>query len=236
MKIKILFDSEALDKSFSTGWGVSYLIDDILLFDTGSDARILLKNMKRMGVKISDIRTIVISHDHWDHRGGLWAILKENSHIKVYMCPGFSKRFKRRVQGAGSEIMEANEFNQIEDNIYLTGEIPGKFLWATIAEQALILKTPRGLTVLTGCAHPGVIPIIKKVKRCLPDSIYLVAGGFHLIGKRSKTVKEVGTRFRELGVEKIAPAHCTGKTAKKLLREEYGPCFIESKVGQIIEV
>ena len=78
MQIKILFDSVALNNSFSTGWGISYLIDNKILFDTGEKSSALLKNIENMNVDISGLSTVVISHDHWDHQGGLWGILKEN--------------------------------------------------------------------------------------------------------------------------------------------------------------
>ena len=66
-----------------------------------------------MGVEISNIKVIVISHDHWDHRGGLWGILKENHKLKVYACPNFSKRFKNRVKSYGGQLIEVDKFTQV---------------------------------------------------------------------------------------------------------------------------
>jgi 7,8-dihydropterin-6-yl-methyl-4-(beta-D-ribofuranosyl)aminobenzene 5'-phosphate synthase len=236
MQIKILFDSVALDNKFSTGWGVSYLIDGRILFDTGEKSGALLKNMKNMDVHISDIKVVVISHDHWDHRGGLWGVLKENNRLKVYACPNFSRRFKNRVKSYGAQLIEADKFTQISKGVYTTGEIGGRYAFKYMPEQALVLKTPKGVVILTGCAHPGIINVIENVKQNIPDSIYLVLGGFHLMGKHKKTINPIVDKFRQLNIKKVAPSHCTGKNATKLFKEKYRDDFIEVKVVQEIEV
>ena len=106
MRIKVIFDKGALDKNLCTGWGVSFLVDDKILFDTGENGEWLLKNMRSLGVEIKKIEAVVISHDHWDHWGGLWEILKEKKGLKVYSCPGFSKEFKDKAKEAQAELIE----------------------------------------------------------------------------------------------------------------------------------
>ena len=76
MKIQVLFDKDSEDKKLHIGWGVSFLIDDKILFDTGEKGEWLLENMRFLKVSIDKIEAIVISHDHWDHWGGLWDLLK----------------------------------------------------------------------------------------------------------------------------------------------------------------
>lgn len=235
MQIRILFDSVALDSRFLTGWGVSYLIDNKILFDTSEKAYSLQKNMQNMGIEISDIETVIVSHDHWDHRGGLWGILKENPKLRVYVCPGFSRRFKNKVKAYGSQLIEVDKFTQICKNIYSTGEIEERYAFRYMPEQALVLKTQKGLSVLTGCAHPGIIKIMENVKRNASGNIYLVLGGFHLMGKHKKTIMPIVDKFRQLNIKKVASSHCTGKNATKLFKEEYGGDFIKIKVGQTIE-
>lgn len=236
MQIKILFDSVALDSRFLTGWGVSYLIDGKILFDTGEKSRSLFRNMENMGAKISDLKIVVISHDHWDHRGGLWGILRENPKLKVHACPNFSKRFKNKVKSYGAQLIEVDKFTSISKNVYTTGEIGGRYAFRYMPEQALVLKTRKGVTILVGCAHPGIVKIIENVKQNISGNIYFVLGGFHLMGKHKKTITPIVNRFRQLGIKKIAPTHCTGKNALALFKKEYSNGFIEVKVGQIIEV
>ena len=236
MQIKILFDSISLDNRFLTGWGISYLIDGKVLFDTGGKPNALFKNMKNMDVDISEIEAVIISHDHWDHRGGLWKLLKENHKIKVYVCPNFSKRFKNKVKSYGSRLIEVNKFSRIREGIYTTGEMAGRYAFKFMPEQALALETFKGLTILTGCAHPGIIKIVENIKQNIPGNIYLVLGGFHLRGKHKKIIKPIVERFRQLGIKKVASSHCTGKSATKAFGEKYRSDFIEVKVGQEIEV
>ena len=236
MDIKILFDNNSLDSRFLVGWGVSYLVNGKILFDTGEKSGPLLQNMKNMSVEISNLEAVVISHDHWDHTGGLWDVLKGNTKLKVYACPNFSKGFINKVKSYGNPLIEVDKFTQIAEDIYTTGEIPGRYAFSYLPEQALALKTSNGLTILTGCAHPGIIEIIENVKQNISGDIYLVLGGFHLIGKRKGTVKAIIDNFKKLGIKKVAPTHCTGNKAISLFKEEYSDEFIEVKVGQTIEV
>ena len=236
MQIKILFDSVALDNTFSTGWGISYVINDTILFDAGETPSSLVKNMKNMNVEISNIKTVVISHDHWDHRGGLWGLLRKNPKLKVYACPNFSEKFKRQARLYNSRLIETKRFTMITDNIYTTGEIPGEYAPKYIPEQSLVLKTHKGTIIITGCAHPGIVEIIENVKLNISDDIYLVLGGFHLMGKHRKTIEPVVDKFRQLGIKKIAPSHCTGKIATAIFKERYGDDFIEVKIGQEIRI
>lgn len=234
MQIKILFDKEALDKNLHTGWGVSFLVDDKVLFDTGERGEWLLDNMKRLNVAVDKIDSVVISHDHWDHKDGLWDFLKQRPGLKVYACPGFGKGFKQKAKVCGGELIEVNKFTNIIDEIYTTGEIPGRYAFMPMPEQALVVKTAKGLIVLTGCAHPGIIKILEVVKKNIPSKIYLVVGGFHLMDKSEQTIKDIISRFKELGIEKAGPTHCTGEHAIALFKDEYKDDFIEVKVGQVI--
>ena len=236
MQIKVLFDKDALDKKLRTGWGVSFLIDDKVLFDTGEKGKWLLENMKQLKVDPHKIETVVVSHDHWDHTGGLWEILQQNHNIKIYSCPNFGRRFKNEVKLYGNPLIEFNKFTQISQDIYTTGEIEARYAFRYMSEQALVLRTPSGLTILTGCAHPGIVNMIENIKKNISADIYLVLGGFHLITSRKKAIRNVIDNFKQLGVKIVAPTHCTGDGAIDLFRQAYKDDFIEVKVGQNIKV
>jgi 7,8-dihydropterin-6-yl-methyl-4-(beta-D-ribofuranosyl)aminobenzene 5'-phosphate synthase len=237
MKIQILYDKESIIENLRTGWGVSFLIGDRILFDTGENGRWLLGNIRNLKVDIEKIEAVVISHDHWDHTGGLWELLKNKEGLKVYACPDFSAGFKRKVKKLKGKLIEAEGITKIIKDIFVTGEIAGEFKRRYIAEQALIIKTKKGFTIVTGCSHPGIIKIVKQVKNNFPDKkIYLVFGGFHLMDKSREEIRPTVEKLREMGIEKAGPTHCSGHDAEVIFKEVYKDNFISIKTGLIFEV
>ncbi len=236
MEIKILFDNKKEDISYFVGWGVSYLIDDHVLFDAGENEDMLFHNMRMMNVKPEKIDRIVLSHEHWDHVGGLWRLLAHNPGVTVCVCPGVSREFKDKIASFGANVTMAEPFMEIDENIYTSGETSGMCRYGIIPEQALILRSKKGITVITGCAHNGIIDILASVREKMPEPAYLVLGGFHTLDLPSSLVRSVIRRFQEMGVGKVAPTHCTGAEAIQLFKEAYGPDFVEVAVGKTVEV
>ena len=119
-----------------------------IMFDTCWDGNVLLHNMEKLGVTKEDIDTIVISHDHWDHLGGLTHILHPD--VTVYVPNSFSRELMHEIEQRAGKV-EATGPKEIAPDVFTTGEIGGK-----IKEQALLLKINQGIVVVTGCAHPGL--------------------------------------------------------------------------------
>ena len=237
MNIKILFDEKVSSRAYAGGWGFSALIDNRVLFDIGCDGKRFLKNMKKMEIDIKKIEAVVISHNHWDHWGGLRDFLKKRPGIQIWLGrEGFEKSRFLKSLSTGNVICYSGKCSVVSDGIYSTGEIAGHYLFMKMPEQSLILKTTKGLTILTGCAHPGIVKILETVREQFKEKMHLVLGGFHLRSKRRKTIDAIVGRFKELGVEKVAPCHCSGKTALEMFDEAYGPNFIELKVGDSFEM
>ncbi|HOC03687.1 MAG TPA: MBL fold metallo-hydrolase [bacterium] len=238
MKIKILFDSNAAGKNLRSGWGFSALVDGKILFDTGENGEYLLKNMKSMGINPDDIEGIVISHDHWDHTGGLEALLKgKKKETPVYICPGFSAELKGLITNCGGRPVEVKKWQAIQKNIYTTGEITGTYKGSPMPEQSLVLKTENGFSVITGCAHPGILKIIYSVKEDFKaEKIYLVMGGFHFIETDKRIINLIVSEFKKMGVKKVGPTHCSGKQAEEIFKTEYGRNSLSINVGKTLEI
>ena len=230
MKIAVVYDNKTLDPDLSPAWGFSCLVDDDLLFDTGGDGPRLLSNMGQMGLDLWGIKTVVLSHAHGDHTGGLGGLLAVNKGITVYLPRSFRNRFKEQVK-ARVRVVEVHEPMEIGEGIYTTGEM-GRGL----VEQALVLVTNQGLGVITGCAHPGIVKIVRKAKDVVNGEVYLVMGGFHLSVASTKAVKGIIADFRRLGVQKVVPCHCTGDRAIGMFAAEYGDDFIEIGVGKVLDI
>jgi len=236
MVVKILFDNKRIDPIYHAGWGVSFLIGNNILFDTGENAAHLFSNMYQAGVNIQDISTVVISHEHFDHMGGLWDLLRQKQKIDIYICPSFSKSFKNKAKTYNCNIIEVSHFTEITKNIYTTGEIGGFYGFDGFAEQSLVINTKKDLTIITGCAHPGIVRIVEHVKDHIKGNIHLVIGGFHLLNESPYRIMQIIEELIQLGVTNIGPCHCTGKLAERYFRDFYRDHYVDVFAGQTIEI
>jgi len=237
MEVQVLFNSAAIEKGLSVGWGFSSLVDNQVLFDTGEKSVFLANNLDRMKINLEKLEAVVISHDHWDHTGGIEEVLKRKAGLDVYICPNFSKGLKQKIVSLKGNLKENSDFCEVAKNIYVTGEIIGTYKQKDIAEQALVLDTNRGLTVITGCAHPDIVEIVEKVREKFPAKpVYAAMGGFHLMNKAQRRINAIIHRFTELGIKKVGPTHCTGTEAENLFRKAYRDNCLTLKVGEKIEV
>ena len=230
--ITIVYDNNEYDNRLTTAWGFSCMVklpEETILFDTGGDGIILLSNMAKLGIKPGEIDTMVLSHVHGDHTGGLNEFLEQNSQITVYMPLSFPQRMKQNVESYGANVMELHEPQELLEGVFTTGELDGG-----VREQSLLVRTSKGLVVITGCAHPGILNIVKRAKEITGGNIYLVTGGFHLAGASLSQINYIAESVRKLGVEKVAPCHCTGDKARKVFKDHFGENYIESGVGKEI--
>lgn len=229
--IKIYYDNTSVSREIRPEWGFSALVKyrgRNILFDTGGNAQVLASNMKTMGSDPKYVDFVVISHEHWDHAGGLSAVLRPGQ--KVYLLKAFPESLKDRVRSAGAGLIEVTGPQEILPGIFTTGGM-GK----GVKEQALIIETPKGLVIVTGCSHPGIVNIVRKAKELRGEEIYFVIGGFHLLDLDEDQVKAIIRELRALKVKKIAPCHCTGEKAIALFEKEFNPDFVKSGAGSIID-
>lgn len=234
LTIKIVYDNYEFDERLKTGFGFSSLVkikDKKILFDTGGDSPTLLGNLGKLGIDPKEIDIIVLSHIHGDHTGGLTGILNANPNVTIYIPKSFPNSFREEIKSYGASLVDVSNSIKIWDGVYSTGE-----LGTWIKEQSLIIRTEKGLVIITGCAHPGIINIVKKTKEITKEDVYLVTGGFHLSGASDQEIRNIVDSFRELEVKKAAPCHCTGDRAIRTFEEEYGNDFIKAGVGKIIRI
>jgi 7,8-dihydropterin-6-yl-methyl-4-(beta-D-ribofuranosyl)aminobenzene 5'-phosphate synthase len=227
--LTIVYDNRSADPRLGTAWGFACLIETgamTILFDTGGDGQLLLANMKTLGIDPQAIDAVVLSHIHSDHTGGLDRLLAINDRLTVYLPRSFPASFKARIH---NPVVEVSEAVQIADHIRTTGE-----LGAAIIEQALIIETPCGLIVLTGCAHPGIVEIVHQAKTA--GKIYLAMGGFHLADRSAAEVEAVIAELKRSGVQQAAPGHCTGDRAIEQFRAAFGPDFIPIGAGAVVHL
>lgn len=237
MQMKIIYDNFTVSPEFKAGWGFSCLVDDRILFDTGEEPEAIFHNLSRLAVDFHKIQAVVISHDHWDHTGGLWALLEKRPGLPVYACPGFSDEFKEKVRELRGQLIENPVLAPLEASIFVTGEILGEYKGAPLPEQALVIHTPRGLVVLTGCSHPGIILILQRVQAAFPaTAIRLALGGFHLKDSNPAQIQSVIQALQKMRVQQVAPTHCTGEVAQQFFHESFGADYLVIHAGKILEI
>jgi len=224
-----VYDNYQVDTRLKTAWGFATVIKtpkELILFDTGGNPEILLSNMKKLGIDPSSIKKVVISHIHGDHLGGLEGFLERNGNVTVFIPSSFPQSVKNMIIQKGARFVEISAPRKISDFVYTTGE-----LYGPPEEQSLIIDSKKGLVVITGCAHPGIVDIVKRAKELMKrDKVYLVLGGFH--HPSLSCVKE----FKKLRIEKVAPSHCIGDLVREALKKEYKGNFIEYGVGKTIGI
>lgn len=231
IQITILYDNYTLSEGFRTGWGFSCIItgtDKCILFDTGANGDLLLENMDKLQIRAQDVDLVVISHDHPDHSAGLGSFLGRHSNVLAYLPSTASAGLVQGVESHGAKVRKPDNSLQICQGVHVTGST-----FMRDVEQSLVLDTTEGLVVVTGCAHPGIVEIVKKAKQMLNKDVYLVLGGFHLLDLSDSQIQGIIQQLRDLGVRKVGPSHCTGDRPIELFKQEYREDFVPMGVGRI---
>jgi len=184
----VVYDNEAKN-GFISSWGFSCYIESKVkvLFDTGWDGNILLHNLSLAG--IDDFDYIFLSHQHWDHIGGLNHVIDRTSCVVV--PKSFSKNLKNEIRRK-VDLIEVGGMQKIDNGIYTTGEL-GSF----IKEQSLVVELDDGFFVVTGCSHPGLDVILRTAENL--GRVRGVIGGFHGFSRI-----EILRKY-----EIVVPCHCT---------------------------
>ena len=224
MNVTVVVDSEKKISELGTGWGLSIYIekeDSRILFDTGPDPDLLINNSKKLGIDLSSIDLIVVSHAHSDHTGGLIAFKEIKPGIKVYYP--YPCRIERLIESYGLTPIGVKETEEIVQRVYVVGPLPAASygLW----KQALAVKMKKYVHVFVGCSHPGVNEIVKRVSRDIKGRIGLVIGGFH------GPSKQVLDELLDLKPIAISPIHCSGEHSVKYIEENFDGEIIRGGAG-----
>ena len=178
--------------------------DRRILLDTG-DGSHLIGNAAGMGVDLSSLDTVILSHGHKDHIGGLSSVLAANHHARIYLSKHIFQQFSMRVCGLSFPIGDnrsfpaewkrraflVDQFHAIDDNIVLVSGFHGplsRLLYAGGVrddfphELVFVIQTGCGAVIFTGCCHSGLPAILQRVSTLLPNAFpCTIIGGLHLI-------------------------------------------------------
>jgi len=277
MKITILCENTVGRRVGLGEHGFSALIETDhgnYLFDTGRGDSVV-KNSLEFNKDLRTIKKIFLSHGHYDHSGGLPEVLKLRGKVGVHAHPHVfldrihlaeedgkqTKRFvgipfkRSYLESLGANFILNKDFSEIEEGIFLTGEVPRKTsfekldpkLFAEIDgktnpdvfsdDQSLILNTKQGLLVILGCAHSGVINILNHIiNKTGKDKFYAIVGGTHLDFLAPEQLEESIKALKKLHIERIGASHCTGMGGAFRLHQEFGDRFFYGHVGSTLEI
>lgn len=217
-------------KVLSSSSGISLLIKmdkELILFDTGSGGEELVHNLGKLNIDLKEIHKVVISHRHPDHTDGLKLFLaKGKKGVELYF-PAALDKIPEGIRALCGRIIVAKETQMVSDGVYTSG-----VLGMRIKEQSLCIDSEQGIILLVGCAHPGIVRIVREIKKRLGRDIYAVFGGFHLEFHPAFITRFFINQLKKMGVRKVAPVHCTGETAIKLFKRFYRENFVELNLGE----
>jgi 7,8-dihydropterin-6-yl-methyl-4-(beta-D-ribofuranosyl)aminobenzene 5'-phosphate synthase len=246
-----------------------------LLFDTGVSPGGVVDNMRRLGLPLGNVETIVLSHGHWDHVTGMEGVARQlgRRNLPVLIHPDFWTRRRLRfpgldpaelpstsraaLEGTGFEIVEERRPSFLLDgSVLITGEVDRTTEFETgfngheafrdgwepdpliLDDQALAIRVrDRGLLVLSGCGHAGIVNTVRYVQKLAGErKVAGIVGGFHLSGPMFEAIiPPTVAAFDELAPALLVPAHCTGWKAVHQLAVRFPDAFIQSGVGTTVE-
>jgi len=236
LRITVLYDNTVADPRLGAAWGFAALIEHgshTLLFDAGGDPRVFTGNLDSLGIDPRRIEAVAVSHAHGDHTNGLQGLAERGVSVPLYALPAFASALRDQFGGTFA-VEETLPSQELIPGVFTTGEMVDPAV--RIPEQSLVVPTDSGLVVVTGCAHQGIVAIVRRAREMFDQPVYLVLGGFHLIGKSDAQVADIVAEFRRLGVRKVGATHCTGDAAIAAFAAEYGDDFVSMGAGRVVVV
>jgi 7,8-dihydropterin-6-yl-methyl-4-(beta-D-ribofuranosyl)aminobenzene 5'-phosphate synthase len=181
------------------------------------------------------------------------AVLKEDDkEIKRFVGIPYKKAY---LEFLGANFVLSKDFFEVEKGIFLTGEVPRKTPFEKpdprlfsemdgkitqdifLDDQSLILDTKKGLVVILGCAHSGMINILDHViDKTGKEKFYAIMGGTHLDFLTPEQLEESIKSLKKMEIERIGISHCTGMRAAFRFHQEFGDRFFYGCVGSVLEL
>jgi 7,8-dihydropterin-6-yl-methyl-4-(beta-D-ribofuranosyl)aminobenzene 5'-phosphate synthase len=181
------------------------------------------------------------------------AVLKEEDReIKRFIGILYKKRY---LESLGANFVFNTDFTEVEKGLFLTGEVPRQTNFEKLDprlfsemdgamtndlfldDQSLILDTDKGIVLILGCAHSGMINIINHViNKMGKEKFHSILGGTHLDFLTLEQLEESIKSLKRMEIGKIGVSHCTGMKAAFRLQQEFGDRFFYGCVGSVLEV
>jgi 7,8-dihydropterin-6-yl-methyl-4-(beta-D-ribofuranosyl)aminobenzene 5'-phosphate synthase len=233
--LTILFDNVPGLPGLQSLWGFAALIrlaGQTILFDTGSNGRVLLRNMAALGLAPESVDLLFLSHPHWDHIGGLDSFLECNPGVTVVLHEGFSKHLIQDLRSLCREVRVVGpDPCPLAPGVFSTGMLDSQ-----PPEQAMVIDTGGVTAAITGCAHPGIEHIVERAGRLLGRPVDWAIGGFHLMYADAPAIDRAIRALQDLRVSYVVPTHCSGDAARAAFHRVFGERWHEGGAGREIRL
>ena len=242
-------------------WGFAALVEadgHRILVDTGAKPDTVLLNARELNLDLSDVREVVLTHNHDDHVGGLLPLrrelMKKNpaalSIVHVgkgifYSRPKNGQEdnvmlaLRKEYEATGGRFVEHDTSAELFPGAWLTGPVPRPYPernWSATGkvltpsglvednipeDQSLVLNTNKGLVVVSGCGHAGIVNTLTFAEKEFPSTpIYALVGGLHLFAATDEQLDWTADKLKGFGVSYLIGAHCTGIEAVYRIRQK----------------
>ena len=151
------------------------------------------------------------------------------------------RRMEEDTMNLTDDVIVFHHFKQSNDfeklNTRFVVEEEGQYPIDHFKDEISIgIKTDKGLVLIVGCSHIGIVNIISDVAKRIDMPIYMVIGGTHLIEADNERVDKTIEAFKKFGIERIAVSHCTGEQAIEKLRDSFKDGFLFNTTGNVITI
>lgn len=238
VRITTLVDNTIWKQRLASSWGLSFYMEmfkdhekHTVLMNTSGSFITLFSNSTKLGVGLSSVEAVFITHWHRDHCSALAQVLSlMKRSIPIYIPPGTPREIMW-IREAGGVPTVCSEPIEFLEGMMSTGEMQGG-----IREHSLLINLKDiGLVVLTGCSHPGLIRILQRARTVSGISkIHAVIGGFHISGTGEG--EKIGKLLHKMDVRLVSPCHCTHRNAKIAIRKVMGSRYVQNGSGRIISI
>ncbi len=235
MKITTLVDNDVWMRGLASSWGLSLYVEidsgekrHRILMDTSGSYDALFSNARKLEVDLSDVEAIFVSHWHLDHCGSLSHVLPLLRQQTPVYVPSRNPSGIRTIREEKGTPIVCSDPVSLMDGVMSTGEMIGG-----VSEHSLVINIrDKGLVVLSGCSHPGIVNIVKRAQQVSGvPRVYAVIGGFHISSKREGAY--VAEFLHELGAQLVSPCHCTGVNAKQAIADIMKGNCIKNGSGKV---
>ncbi|MFA5570462.1 MAG: MBL fold metallo-hydrolase [Sphaerochaetaceae bacterium] len=276
VKITTLIDNYAIEESSCKAeHGFSCFIEyeeTRILFDTGqSDA--LLANAEKLGVDLSELDILILSHAHYDHTGGVVPLLTQFPYERLHLYTGRGFELGKYAQEKEGLRYLGPDFDQqylssknvmwhstccdtvmVRKGVWLLSQFDrvhpiegmnkrfivdnGERVMKVDPfddEVALVLDTPKGLVMIVGCSHPGILNMVDNLAHRFSKPLYALIGGIHLHDADEQRINIVSDTLMERDISILATSHCTGDRAVEVLKNRHQG-FVENRAGTVITI